>query len=200
MNNTNLDQALLGGILPSSFIRGAIATGIISAVQDQRRGLELLQSALLGGAALSTATGLEQWVVKKGKNMGKKGKGKNKGLGLGLGLGNLGNLGLGDVDLGLGLGLGQGKKKKKLKGQQLQQLEQLQALLGQRRGGLAALPAGQQFLWGALLGVSAAYVLGNEELRGKLLRAGVGLYETLAGGLAEMKEQVADIQAERAAL
>lgn len=184
--NNNVEQALLGGVLPSSFIRGAIATGIVSAVQDQRRGLELLQSALLGGAALSAATGVEQWVVKKGKNMGK--KSKSKGLGLGLG------------DVASNLGLGQGKKKKKRNTQQqLQQLQQLQAVLGQQPGGLAAMGSGQQFLWGAALGVAAAYVLGDEQLRAKLLSAGVGVYETLVGGLAEMKEQVADIQAERAA-
>ena len=76
----------------------------------------------------------------------------------------------------------------------------MQTLLGQRpTGGLAALGAGQQFLLGAALGVAATYVLGDEQLRAKLIRTGLGLYESLAGGLAEMKEQVADIQAERSA-
>ncbi|PWC44242.1 YtxH domain-containing protein [Azospirillum sp. TSO22-1] len=54
----------------------------------------------------------------------------------------------------------------------------------------------EQFLVGALIGAAAAYVLSDEELRGKLIKSGLSLYGTLAGGLAEMKEQVADLQAE----
>lgn len=162
MTENDFERALLG-LLPPSFVRGAVATGIVAAVQDRRRGLDLLQSALLGGGALTTAMGVEQLLFKKGKKMGKKAKSK-------------------------------GKKKQAL------DLAQLQALLGQRpAGGLAALGAGQQLLLGAALGVAAAYVLGDEKLRGKLIRTGLDLYESLAGGLAEMKEQVADIQAEKAA-
>lgn len=162
MTENEFERALLG-LLPPSFVRGAVATGIVAALQDRRRGLDLLQSALLGGGALTTAMGVEQLLFKKGKKMGKKAKGK-------------------------------GKKKQAL------DLAQLQALLGQRpAGGLAALGAGQQLLLGAALGVAAAYVLGDEKLRGKLIRTGLDLYESLAGGLAEMKEQVADIQAEKAA-
>ncbi|WP_040566740.1 hypothetical protein [Magnetospirillum molischianum] len=70
-------------------------------------------------------------------------------------------------------------------------------------GGLFAglgrmLPAGrtEQFLLGAAIGAAAAYVLSDEELRGKLIRSGVKLYSGLVGGLEEVKEQVADIQAE----
>lgn len=54
----------------------------------------------------------------------------------------------------------------------------------------------EQFLVGALIGAAAAYVLSDEELRGKLIKSGLKLYGNLAGGLAEMKEQVADLQAE----
>ena len=54
----------------------------------------------------------------------------------------------------------------------------------------------EQFLLGALIGAAATYVLTDEKLRGKLIKAGVGLYSTVAGGFEEMKEQVADIQAE----
>lgn len=54
----------------------------------------------------------------------------------------------------------------------------------------------EQFLLGALIGAAATYVLTDEKLRGKLIKAGVGLYSTIAGGFEEMKEQVADIQAE----
>jgi len=52
---------------------------------------------------------------------------------------------------------------------------------------------------GALIGAAATYVLADEALRGKLIRSGLKLYSELAGGLAEMKEQAADIQAELAA-
>jgi len=57
----------------------------------------------------------------------------------------------------------------------------------------------EQFLLGAVLGAAAAYVLSDEELRGRIMKSGVKLYSGLVGGIAEMKEQVADIQAEIAA-
>lgn len=54
----------------------------------------------------------------------------------------------------------------------------------------------EQFIFGALLGAAAVYVMGDEKLRAKLIRAGVSLYSGIAGGFEEMKEQMADIQAE----
>ncbi|WP_233094027.1 YtxH domain-containing protein [Azotobacter chroococcum] len=54
----------------------------------------------------------------------------------------------------------------------------------------------EQFLLGAVLGASAAWVLADEELRGKLIKAGMKLYAGIAGGFEEMKEQMADIKAE----
>ncbi|PKU24754.1 hypothetical protein [Telmatospirillum siberiense] len=57
----------------------------------------------------------------------------------------------------------------------------------------------EQFLLGALLGAAAAYVLSDEDLRGKLIKGGLRLYSGLAGGFEEMKEQVADLKAEMAA-
>ncbi|CAA7622438.1 YtxH domain-containing protein [Magnetospirillum sp. SS-4] len=69
-------------------------------------------------------------------------------------------------------------------------------------GGLANMLPGkpsEQFLVGALIGAAATYALADEALRGKLIRSGLKLYSELAGGLAEMKEQAADIQAELAA-
>lgn len=64
---------------------------------------------------------------------------------------------------------------------------------------LSGLGAGQQLLIGALIGAGAVYVLGDEKLRGKLLRSGMNLYASLLSGVEEMREQVADIQAEMAA-
>lgn len=69
-------------------------------------------------------------------------------------------------------------------------------------GGLARLlpnRPSEQFLVGALIGAAATYVLADETLRGKLIASGLRLYTELAGGLAEIKEQAADIQAELAA-
>jgi hypothetical protein len=54
----------------------------------------------------------------------------------------------------------------------------------------------EQFLLGAAIGAAAAYVLADDELRGKLIKSGIKLYSSLMGGFEEMKEQVADIQAE----
>ncbi|MDR1463023.1 MAG: YtxH domain-containing protein [Azoarcus sp.] len=54
----------------------------------------------------------------------------------------------------------------------------------------------EQFLVGAVLGAAAVYVLSNEELRAKILKGGIELYGSVAGGLAELREQMADIKAE----
>ncbi len=70
---------------------------------------------------------------------------------------------------------------------------------GRRNGllnGLMRTRPSEQFLLGALLGAGAAWVLSDEELRGKLIKAGMKLYAGLAGGFEEMKEQMADIRAE----
>ena len=55
-----------------------------------------------------------------------------------------------------------------------------------------------QFLLGLLLGAGAAWVLSDEELRGKILRTLMKAYGQLMGGVEEIKEQMADIQAEMA--
>jgi hypothetical protein len=53
-----------------------------------------------------------------------------------------------------------------------------------------------QLLLGLVIGATAAYVFGNEEIRARIIKAGIALYTELAGGLEEIKEQFADIQAE----
>ncbi|MCG5517299.1 MULTISPECIES: YtxH domain-containing protein [unclassified Ectothiorhodospira] len=56
--------------------------------------------------------------------------------------------------------------------------------------------------WGAAwlpclaFGAGAAWVLSDEETRRKLMKAGVDLYSGVAGGVEELKEQMADIKAE----
>ncbi|GAB1394455.1 hypothetical protein MASR1M60_26190 [Rhodocyclaceae bacterium] len=147
--------------LSSGFVRGAVATGMLAAVQDKKRGGELLRTALLGGTALTTAESIERLLFNKELKLGKKKKGKNKA----------------------GLNLGD-----------------LESLLAQRApSGLAALGTGQQFLTGALLGATAVYLLGDEQIRAKLIRAGMQLYAGMTGEFEEIKEQMADIQAELAA-
>lgn len=149
--------------LPASFVRGMIATGMLAALQDGRRGAGLLRSALLGGTALTTAVGVENLLFDKEFKLGKKKKGKNKDWAVGL------------------------------------NRAELATLLGRPApAGLAALTGSQQFLAGALLGAAAAYVLSDEALRAKLIKGGMQLYAGLAGGLEEIKEQMADIQAELA--
>ncbi len=54
----------------------------------------------------------------------------------------------------------------------------------------------EQFIIGALLGAAAAYVLADEDLRGKIMKSMVKLYSGLAGGIEEFKEQMADLKAE----
>lgn len=43
------------------------------------------------------------------------------------------------------------------------------------------------------------YLLGDEQIRAKLIRAGMQLYAGMTGEFEEIKEQMADIQAELAA-
>ena len=54
----------------------------------------------------------------------------------------------------------------------------------------------ERFLVGLLIGAGTAYVLSDERLRGQMIRYAVQSYGTIVGGLEELKEQVADIQAE----
>lgn len=74
--------------------------------------------------------------------------------------------------------------------------------MGKKKGMLSSLSGllpskgRDQFLIGAAVGATIAYVLCDEALRAKLIRSGVKLYGGLMGGVAEMKEQFADIKAE----
>jgi hypothetical protein len=60
------------------------------------------------------------------------------------------------------------------------------------------LPKGrnEQFFLGLAVGGIAAYVLSDEEIRGKLFKGAIQAYSNLMGGVAEMKEQMADLAAE----
>lgn len=96
-------------------------------------------------------------------------------------------------------------KRKKLKDLDRSQMARLVApqVAGSQNTGVLAglgrlLPDGrtEQFLLGLLVGGATAYVLSDEELRGKLFKGAIKAYAGVMGGLAEMKEQVADLQAE----
>ena len=95
------------------------------------------------------------------------------------------------------------KKQKKSKGCKYCSDQEMAGGRQAQSSGLLAsiLPSGrsEQFLLGAAIGAVAAYVLSDEALRGKLMKAGLRLYGEMAGGLEEMKEQVADLKAELAA-
>lgn len=57
-------------------------------------------------------------------------------------------------------------------------------------------PQAEQFVLGALLGGGAAYMLGDEERRERVMQSAVRLYTSVLGSVEEFKEQLADIQAE----
>lgn len=104
------------------------------------------------------------------------------GMGAGMGADPYGGAGPG---MGMGMnGMGPGAMNSGF-------LHSLQGLVGSRHT--------EQFLLGALLGAAAVYVLGDEEMRAKLVKAGMKLYSGVAGGFEEIKEQMADIKAEVAA-
>lgn len=102
------------------------------------------------------------------------------------------------------------KKKNKKEKQMKRLMRRMEALnggngAGTNNGGTGAfgglsrlLPSrrSDQFMLGLMLGAAGTYVLSDDDLRGKIMRSGVKLYASLAGGLEEMKEQMADIKAE----
>ena len=57
----------------------------------------------------------------------------------------------------------------------------------------------EQLLIGLLIGAGASYVLSDEKLRSQIIRYAVQTYGNIAGSFEELKEQVADIQAETVA-
>lgn len=79
----------------------------------------------------------------------------------------------------------------------------MQGIDGRNHGGMVngltnLLPTGrtEQFLLGAVIGAAAAYVMSDEELRGKLMKSGIKFYSSLMSGYAELREQMTDLQAE----
>lgn len=100
------------------------------------------------------------------------------------------------------------KKKKRGKGLRRRDLERLLAghpgMAQNRQQGMSfsnlggLLPKGrtEQFLIGLLVGGATAYVLSDDELRGKLFKGAIKAYASVMGSVAEMKEQFADLSAE----
>ena len=105
----------------------------------------------------------------------------NAGMGAGMANANAAGLGTG---LGAAPGVG-------VPGMNNSFLHNLQGLVGSRNS--------EQFIVGALIGAAAVYVLGDEEMRAKLMKGMMKLYSGIAGGFEEMKEQMADLKAEVAA-
>lgn len=110
------------------------------------------------------------------------GMGMNQGMAQGMAAGMGASYAAPGMDA-LGLGAAPGMDNGFLHG--------LQGLIGSRQT--------EQFILGALLGAAAVYVLGDEEMRAKLVKTAMKLYAGVAGGFEEIKEQMADIKAEVAA-
>ncbi len=95
-----------------------------------------------------------------------------------------------------------GKKAKRLKRMMREMTAMRQGGYAQTGGGLQNLLPNRrsdQFLLGLAIGGAAAWLLSDEELRGRIMKSGLKLYSSVLGGFEEMKEQMADIQAEMAA-
>lgn len=95
------------------------------------------------------------------------------------------------------------KKGKALKRRDIEQLLAAQLNMAPARQGMLAklsdlLPKGrtEQFLLGLLVGGATAYVLADEELRGKVFKGAMKAYASVMGSMSEMKEQLADVAAE----
>jgi hypothetical protein len=104
----------------------------------------------------------------------------------------------------LNLAKKKGKRGKALKRREMEHLLAGQLNMVQNRqqgmlgnlGGLLPKGRNEQFLLGLLLGGVAAYVLADDELRGKLFKGAIKAYAGVMGSVAEMKEQFADLSAE----
>ncbi|MNE86283.1 hypothetical protein D3C80_1833670 [compost metagenome] len=64
------------------------------------------------------------------------------------------------------------------------------------QAGLLRAPLAHPLLLGFCVGAGAAWLLGDTQRRNHLIRRGLKLYDSLLGGLDELKEEVADLRAE----
>jgi hypothetical protein len=127
---------------------------------------------------------------KKHKHIKQAGWGE-PGYGATAGMGGMGADPYGAAGLGAMNGMGTMPGMNTAPGMNNSFLHGLQGLVGSRHA--------EQFILGALLGAAAVYVLGDEEMRAKLVKTAMKLYSGVAGGFEEIKEQMADIKAEVAA-
>lgn len=54
----------------------------------------------------------------------------------------------------------------------------------------------ERFFRGLILGAAATYLLTNESAQKAIIKAGIKLYESVVGGIEEVKERIMDAQAE----
>lgn len=54
----------------------------------------------------------------------------------------------------------------------------------------------ERFFRGLIIGAAATYLLTNESAQKAIIKTGMKLYETVVGGVEEMKEKIMDAQAE----
>jgi hypothetical protein len=93
------------------------------------------------------------------------------------------------------------KKSSKSKGKKRVEIHYVGAPPGDKgilAGAKKLLPddASEQFLVGLLIGAGAAYALSDGRLRRQIIRYAMRTYDNAVGGFEELKEEVADIQAE----
>ncbi|WP_449255995.1 YtxH domain-containing protein [Bosea sp. (in: a-proteobacteria)] len=92
------------------------------------------------------------------------------------------------------------KKSKKSKSGKRVEIRYVQAPpSGGLLSGIANILPGKvsdQWLLGLVIGAGVTYVMSDDELRSQLIRQLVKAYGGVAGGIEELKEQIADIQAE----
>lgn len=88
-----------------------------------------------------------------------------------------------------------GKKKKNGKIRYVEVAPQKGTMLDGLRSVLPETASGQ-LLAGVLIGGAITWALSDEKLRETIIRQGVQTFGNMAGALAELKEQIADIQAE----
>lgn len=88
------------------------------------------------------------------------------------------------------------KKTKKV--QYVQVAPQKNSLIDGLRGLLPETASGQ-ILTGLVIGGALTYIMSDEKLREKIIRMGVENVSSIVSSLAELREQIGDIQAEVAA-
>lgn len=90
-----------------------------------------------------------------------------------------------------------GTKKKKKKDAKKRRQHASRGEAGERGllPGIIGVRGSEQFIVGMLIGAAAVYVLGDEKMRKKIIRAGMELYASVAGSCEDIREQMSGLRA-----